>query len=82
MSLPECPHGVKIIKWDLKNPPVPINMFTTVTNTDLFARTTLRLLGIAIQNPKRWVGFSTLELVVQLGKVGVTVELEKKKAKA
>jgi len=47
-----------------------------VTNSVLFARTTLEQLRIALAHPKRWVGWSVPQMIDRLAQVGVTVEIE------
>jgi hypothetical protein len=70
------PKGVRLIEWNLKQPPVAIESFAVVTDPDLFARTTLEQLRIALAEPKRWVGWSVPQLIDRLAQVGVLVTLE------
>jgi hypothetical protein len=63
-------------KWNLKEPPVAIESCAVVIEPALFARTTLEQLSIALQNPKRWIGWSVSQLVERLAQVGVAVALE------
>ena len=76
-ATPPVPMGVRLISWDLKNPPVLIEMSGVVTDPEKFARTTLDQLRAALDNPKRWVGWSVTQLIERLAQVGVTVLLEK-----
>jgi hypothetical protein len=48
-----------------------------VTDPAVFARTTLEELRVALDNPKRWVGWSVAQLIERLAQVGVSVVLEK-----
>jgi hypothetical protein len=70
------PRGVSLIQWDLKDPPVAIEECAVVTDTGLFARTTLNQLGIALAGPRRWVGWTVSQLIDRLQQVGVTVVLD------
>ena len=70
------PLGVRLVTWNLKEPPVAIDTCSVVTDTPLFARSTLEQLRTAIAQPKRWVGWSVPQLIDRLGQVGVIVTLE------
>ena len=70
------PPGVRLISWNLKDPPVAIETCAVVIGTALFARTTLEQLRIAIEKPTRWVGWTVPQLVDRLAQVGVVVALE------
>jgi hypothetical protein len=74
--VPMMPPGVHLISWNLKEPPVAIEVCSIVTNPDLFARTTVEQLRTALAQPGRWVGWSTEQLVDRLAQVGVVVETE------
>src|SRR5438477_5448915 len=52
------PPGVRLLSWNLKNPPVAIETCSVVTSPALFALTTLEQLREAMANPRRWVGWS------------------------
>ena len=67
------PPGVRLIEWKLKEPPVAIETCAVVTDSDLFARTTLEQLRIALAEPKRWVGWTVPQLIDRLAQVGVSV---------
>lgn len=73
-EIPPVPPGVRLILWSLRNPPIAIESCAVVTDTTLFARTTLEQLRVALENPKRWVGWSVPQLVERLAQVGVVVE--------
>ena len=77
---PSLPQGVRLVKWDLKEPPLAIDTCSVVTNPALFASTTLAQLRAALANPKRWVGWSVPQLIDRLAQVGVTVALETDKS--
>jgi hypothetical protein len=72
------PPGVRLVSWNLKDPPVAIETCAVVTGPALFVRTTLEQLRIALVEPRRWVGWSVPQLIDRLAQVGVIVVLEKK----
>ncbi len=77
-EVPAMPPGVRLIRWGLKEPPVAIEMCTTVViNPARFAKSTLLQLQAALKG-KRWLAghWSAAELVERLKHVGVEVELE------
>ena len=74
-DLPMMPKGVRLLQWKLKDPPLLLESFAVVTNPALFARATLEQLRVAINNPKRWVGWSPDQLVERLAQAGVLVAL-------
>jgi hypothetical protein len=76
LAIPTLPDGVRLVKWNLKAPPVAIEACAVVVNPVLFARTTLEQLGIALAHPERWVGWSVPQLIDRLAQVGVLVTLE------
>lgn len=73
LSVPTMPQGVKLVRWDLKQPPIGIEMSAVVTDPSLFARTTLEQLGIALAQPRRWIGWTVPQLIDRLSQVGVIV---------
>jgi hypothetical protein len=75
-AIPPMPEGIRLISWNLKDPPVAIEMCAVVTGPALFAKTTLEQLRVALENPKRWVGWSIPQLIDRLAQVGVIVALE------
>jgi hypothetical protein len=75
-GIPSLPPGVRMVKWNLKEPPIAIETCAVVTEPGLFARTTIEQLRIVLTNPKHWVGWSVFQLIERLGQVGVTVDLE------
>jgi hypothetical protein len=64
------------VKWNLKEPPVAVEACAVVVNPGLFARSTLEQLRIALENPKRWVGWTIPQLIDRLAQVGVIVALQ------
>jgi hypothetical protein len=75
-AVPAMPLGVRLVEWNLKEPPVAIEICTVVVNPPLFAKTTLAQLGTALANPERWVGWSVPQLLDRLAQVGVVASLE------
>jgi hypothetical protein len=70
------PSGVRLLTWNLKQPPVAIETCSVVIDPALFASSTLEQLRIALENPKRWVGWTVPQLIDRLAQVGVIVALE------
>jgi hypothetical protein len=81
-TVPAMPPGVQLLHWQLKEPPVAVEVCAVVTDPALFARTTLEQLGIAISEPKRWVGWTVPQLVDRLNQIGVGVKVEPEGAAA
>jgi len=81
-AVPTMPPGVHLVSWELKEPPVVLEMCSVVTNTALFAKTTLEQLRTALANPRRWVGWSVPQLVDRLAQVGVQVKLDGRSEKS
>jgi hypothetical protein len=71
------PNGVRLIRWNLKEPPVTIERWSVVTDPARFAKTTLKQLRIALGSPNRWVGWNVAQLIKRLDQVGVSVVLDK-----
>jgi len=74
-AAPPMPPGVRLIEWKLKEAPVAIDVCSIVTDPNLFARTTIEQLRVALENPGQWIGWSVPLLIGRLGQVGVVVEL-------
>ena len=72
---PRMPTGVLLLGWNLKKTLVAIETCAVVTDTALFARSTLEQLGTALAQRSRWVGWSIPQLIDRLAQVGVTVKL-------
>jgi hypothetical protein len=75
-ELPTMPSGTQLLEWNLKTPPVLIESCAIVTDPALFARTTISQLGLALADPRRWVGWTIPQLIERLAQVGVAVALE------
>jgi hypothetical protein len=73
---PALPPSVRLISWNLKDPPVAIETCGVVTDPALFARATVEQLKIALAHPGRWVGWSVPQLLDRLAQVGIVVKLE------
>ena len=71
------PHGVRVLKWEPKNPPVAIVHMGIVCNVDKFIGATLRELRARLEGKDFLAGnWSLRELVDRLEQVGVAVEIE------
>jgi hypothetical protein len=75
-SIPAMPPNVRLVRWDLKPPPVAIETCAVVTDSALFARSTLEQLRTALAQPKQWIGWSIPQLIDRLAQVGVAVAVE------
>ena len=75
-AIPPMPSGIRLLEWNLKEPPVAIETCAVATDPALFARSTLEQLRIALAQPKRWAGWSVPQLIDRLAQVGVRVALE------
>jgi hypothetical protein len=71
----QIPAGVRLVEWYLKESPILVDCSAVVTDPALFATATLRQLQIALNNPKRWVGWTVPQLIERLAQVGVVVTL-------
>ncbi len=74
--IPLMPPGLRLVRWNLKRPPAAIETCGVVNEPAGFAHSTLRQLGVALANPRAWVGWTVTQLIDRLGQVGVTVECE------
>jgi hypothetical protein len=74
--IPPMPPGVRLIGWQLKEPPIAIETDAVVTNPALFAIATLEELRVRLTIPKRRYGYSVPQLIDRLAQVGVTVALQ------
>jgi hypothetical protein len=72
------PPGVRLIEWSLKEPPIAIEVCAVVTDPVKFAKTTIEQLRSALENPRRWMGWTIPQLVDRLAQVGVVLTLEKR----
>jgi hypothetical protein len=69
------PPGVRLIRWNLKAPPVAIEMCSVVVHPAQFATTTLEQLRVALGEPRRWVDWTVPQSIDRLAQVGVIVTL-------
>jgi hypothetical protein len=74
-TVPAMPPGIRLLAWNLKEPPIAIESCAVVVSPTLFAKTSLVQLGTALANPARWVGWSVQQLIDRLRQVGVDVAL-------
>ena len=75
-AIPAMPPSVRLMAWELKEPPVAIEYHAVVTDPGKFARATLEELCKRLTNPRRRYGWSVPQLIDRLAQVGVTVVLE------
>ncbi len=75
-AIPAMPPGVRLIAWDLREPPVAIEYSAVVVDSAKFARATLEELRERLTNPKRKYGWTVPQLIDRLSQVGVTVALK------
>lgn len=75
-AIPQMPQMLRLISWNLKDPPVAIETCTVVTDPALFVSRTLEQVRIALARPRRWPGWSVPQLIDRLAQVGVVVMLE------
>jgi hypothetical protein len=74
---PAMPRGVRLVKWEPKNPPIAIVRMGIVNNTDKFIHATLRELRARLEGKDFLAGnWSLRELVDRLEQVGVLVTVE------
>jgi len=73
---PAMPAGVRLVSWSPKDAPVQLSECSTVTNVDLFVRSTLRQLE-ALLTGKDWLagGWGLSGLLNRLAAVGCHVAL-------
>jgi len=70
------PQGVRLVRCEPKVPPVAIDTCSVVTDPILFIHTTIDQLRIALEQPKRCVGWTVPQLIDRLEQVGVLVTLD------
>jgi hypothetical protein len=74
---PLMPPGVRLLKWQPKDPPVAIVRMGVVSNVDKFIAATLRELRARLEGKDFLAGnWSLRELVERLEQVGVVVSVE------
>jgi hypothetical protein len=70
------PQGVRLLQWEPLAPPIQLNRYTSVLDTEKFAAYTLRQLGARLRGDNWGAGsWSVWQLLERLERVGVTVEL-------
>jgi hypothetical protein len=74
--IPTMPPGVRLVAWNLKEPPIAIEYHAVVTDAAKFAGSTLGELRERLTSPKRKYGWTVSQLIDRLAQVGVTVALE------
>ena len=76
---PPMPDGVKLLRWEPKQPPIELTMFSVVTDPQSFIRSTLGQLEAALQG-KFWAAGnrSVRDLCERLEQVGVRVDVAQK----
>jgi hypothetical protein len=70
------PPAVRLLAWDLKPAPVAIDRCSAVIDPPKFVAHVLEELRIALEFPRRQVGWTVRELVEQLETVGVKLSLD------
>jgi hypothetical protein len=74
---PPMPPGVRLLKWEPKNPPIAIVRMGIVSNVDKFIGATLRELRARLEGRDFPAGnWSLPELVDRLEQVGVCVTIQ------
>jgi hypothetical protein len=68
--------SVRLVAWNLKDPPIVIEYHAVVVDPAKFVRATLGELSERLTNPKRKYGWSVPQLIDRLAQVGVIVALE------
>jgi hypothetical protein len=74
---PAMPVGVRLISWERKEAPVQLSEYSTVTDVDLFIRSTLRQLEARLSD-KGWLdgGWTLSTLLERLALCGCVVALD------
>jgi len=76
--IPALPPGVRLLAWELKEPPVILTHYAVVTDVPRFVAMTLLELKAALAGKPWQAGhWSVRELVDRLEECGVRVEVEK-----
>jgi hypothetical protein len=75
---PPMPPGVRLLRWEPKNPPIAIVHLGIVGNVHKFVAATLLQLQARLEGKDFLAGnWSMRELVDRLEQVGITVQIEK-----
>jgi len=73
---PLMPAGIRLMRWQPATPPVRLNGFSIVTNTEMFIRRTLEQVEARLAGNDWQAGHLSLtELIERLAAVGVIVAL-------
>ncbi len=81
-AIPAMPRGVRLVQWNLKEPPVCLEVYSVVTDTMKFAKSTLGQIRVLLENPVAKVGWTIEQLTDRLAQVGVTVAIETSESSA
>jgi len=74
---PPMPPGVRLLKWEPRNPPIAIVRMGIVTNVDKFIAATLRELRARLEGKDFLAGnWSLRELIERLDQVGVKLKVD------
>jgi hypothetical protein len=73
---PPMPAHVRLVRWDPKEAPIAIESCSVVVDVSLFIGSTLKQLGVALADRKRWTGWTVPQLVDRLRQAGVVVEVD------
>ena len=66
---------VRVVSWNPAGEPIDLQGVGQISDSDKFAKAKLEELRHAVVNPKRKMGWSVSQLVQQLARVGVVVEV-------
>lgn len=81
LQRPAMPHGVRLVRYEPKKPPVQISCCETVVSVEKFVQSTLRQVDARLHDKNFLAGNWPLsELLARLAAVGCIVALENKKA--
>ncbi len=76
---PAMPDGVRLLRWDLKQPPVEISRVSVVMDPQKFALSTLRQLNAALRGRYWGAGNRNVrDLIERLEQVGIRVTVAQK----
>ena len=76
-QIPPMPRGVRLVRWELREPPVGLVHIGVVTDVSQFVRSTLCQLDAVLRcKPWRAGHWTARELVDRLEQCGVNVEIE------
>src|SRR6266403_1709120 len=76
-KIPPMPQGVRLVRWELREPPVGLVHIGVVTDVPRFVWSTLCQLDAALRGKQCLAGhWTTRELLDRLEQCGVNVEIE------